>query len=68
MARNILEDIKNDLGYYYVNEQYDLNDFVLLIAFVFLAVAMGVVEVIYQLLESLGFFNGGKIFTLDVFQ
>lgn len=48
MARNILEDIKNDLGYYYVNEQYDLNDFVLLIAFVFLAVAMGVVEVIYS--------------------
>ena len=39
MARNILEDIKNDIGYYYVDEQYNLNDFVLLIAFIFLAVA-----------------------------
>ena len=48
MARNILEDIKNDVGYYYVDEYYDLNDFVLLIAFIFLAVAMGVVEVIYS--------------------
>lgn len=48
MARNILEDIKNDIGYYYVDEQYNLNDFVLLIAFIFLAVAMGVVEAIYS--------------------
>ena len=48
MKKNILEDIKNDAGYYYVDERYDLNDFVLLIAFVFLAVAMGVVDVIYS--------------------
>ena len=48
MARNILEDIKNDVGYYYVDERYDLNDFVLLIAFIFLAVAMGVVDIIYS--------------------
>ncbi|MEE0061053.1 MAG: hypothetical protein UE295_09535 [Acutalibacteraceae bacterium] len=28
---NFLQDIKEDVGYYYVDEQYDLTDFVMLI-------------------------------------
>ena len=44
---NFLKDIKEDVGYYYVDEHYDLNDFVMLIAFIFLAVGMTVAEIIY---------------------
>ncbi len=42
-----LQDIKEDVGYYYVDEHYDLNDFVMLIAFIFLAVGISVAEIIY---------------------
>lgn len=46
-----LEEIRDDSGYYYVNEKLDLNDFVILIAFMIISFALVVVEYIYSLQE-----------------
>ncbi len=49
---NFLKDIKEDVGYYYVDEHYDLNDFVMLIVFIFLAVGITVAELIYTVKDD----------------
>lgn len=40
--KNFLEDIKDSKGYYYIDECYNLNDFVMFIAFIMLTVGLTV--------------------------
>ena len=48
---NFLKEIHEDTGYYYTNERLDLNDFVILIAFIIISTSLVIVEFIYSLQE-----------------
>ncbi|MBQ4524018.1 MAG: hypothetical protein IJA10_13870 [Lachnospiraceae bacterium] len=48
---NFIKELRDDTGYYYTNERLDLNDFVILIAFIIISTSLVIVEFIYSLQE-----------------
>lgn len=49
MSKKFLENIKDDVGYYCINEHYDLSDFIMFSVFLFIAVALGINHYIQSL-------------------
>lgn len=47
-----LDDIRDNLGYYYVNEKFNVNDFVLFIAFLLFSFALIIVELFYPFKDT----------------
>lgn len=47
-----LDDLRENIGYYYVDEEMNLNDLVLMIAYVLITVAIIIVEIIMSLKDS----------------
>lgn len=47
-----LDDLRENIGYYYVDEEINLNDLVIMIAYVLITVAIIIVEIIMSLEDS----------------